>query len=61
MIANVKGKEVKVFNSNGMFVRTIHCSSDVASAYVSGDEVNIQLANGHSEIYKTNGLFVRRF
>lgn len=61
MIANVRGKEVKVLNSDGTTVRTIRCNSDAVSAYVSGDEVNIQLANGHSEIYKLNGMLVRRF
>lgn len=61
MIANVRGKEVKVLNSDGTTVRIIRCNSDAVSAYVSGDEVNIQLANGHSEIYKTDGRLVRRF
>lgn len=61
MIANVKGNEVKVLNSDGTTVRVFRCNSDAVSAYVSGDEVNIQLANGHSEIYKLNGMIVRRF
>jgi len=61
MIANVNGREIRVMHEDGRIVRNIRCSSEAISAYVSGDRVNVQLANGHSEIYKTDGTIVRRF
>jgi len=61
MIANVDGKEVRVYKEDGCIVRTFHCHSEASAAYVNGDEVNIQLENGHSEIYKLDGRLVRRF
>lgn len=61
MIANVNGKEVRVMHEDGRLVRFIRCNSEAISAYVSGDRVNVQLANGHSEIYRTDGTIVRRF
>lgn len=61
MIANVDGDEVEVMREDGVIVRTIHCSSDATAAYVDGDHVNVQLENGHSEIYRTDGSIVRRF
>ena len=54
-------KKRRFQTSDGTTVRVFRCNSDAVSAYVSGDEVNIQLANGHSEIYKLNGMIVRRF
>lgn len=61
MIANVQGKEVRVMQEDGRFVRHFRFNSDVTAAYVSGDQVNVQLSNGHREVYKTDGRFVRRF
>ncbi len=61
MIAKVNGREVKVMSEDGMIVRRIWCGGEVESAYVSGDQVNIQLTNGRSEIFKTDGTLVRRF
>lgn len=61
MIANVNGTEVRVYRDDGAVVRIFRCRSNASAAYVDGDKVNIQLENGHSEIYKIDGSIIRRF
>lgn len=61
MIANVNGKIVRVLKEDGQIVRQIHCNSEAVAAYVCGDEVTVQLANGHSELYRIDGTIIRRY
>ena len=60
MIAKVDGREVAVYESTGKIVRRFHCRTNVDTAYVNGDQVNIQLSDGHCEIYDLNGRIIRR-
>lgn len=60
MITLIEGNRIRVLDSTGKCVRIISCSSSVSSAYVSGNQVIAQLANGRGEIYGLNGNIIRK-
>lgn len=61
MIAQVVGPRIiKIRMSDGSLRGQIHCDKgEVSTAYISGDEVNVQLKDGSVVIYKINGTIVR--
>lgn len=60
MVAIIEGNRVRILDSTGRHIRIVSCSSAVSSAYVNGNQVIVQLANGHGEIYGLNGNIIRR-
>lgn len=60
MIAKIEGKNVSVYKSTGAVLRRFSCPTQVQGAQVNGDELNVQLADGHCIIYNLDGRIIRR-
>jgi len=58
-VAKVEGNKVKIYKSNGSYVRTIYPGGNVKLAVVSGEEVHITMQNGKIKIYGVNGSYKR--
>ena len=58
-VAKAEKNRVKIYKSNGSYVRTIMPGGEVQSAVINGDEVHITLKNGRVKIYGVNGSYKR--
>jgi len=56
-VVRVEKDKVKIYKSNGTYIRTIYPGGSVSSAVISGDEVHITMSDGKIKIYGINGSY----
>jgi len=64
MIVGYKGKEVSLFDEDGKLIRKFKARADVVNAQINNPHDNPTVAittkDGKFELYKSNGMLIRR-